>query len=360
MKIVIDFRMHQSSGIGTYMKNIVPYFIDLYDVILLGKSTEISKYDFFSRVTVVECTSNIYSIKEQLELFNKIPECDIFWSPHYNIPLLPIKAKKRIVTIHDVFHLAFYNTLGLKQKIYAKFVINQAVKRSNLVLTDSVFSKNEIFKYTGHITNTIVGCSIDTNKFNLINDIDKLNKVREKYSLPIEFLLFVGNVKPHKNIKNLLFALNDTNYHLVIVGKKDGFITGDNGIANLIKNDKIKDRIHFTGYVEDEDIPIIYNLAKLFIFPSLYEGFGIPPLEAQACGIPVICSSTASLPEVGGVDSVLYIDPYNPDDIKEKILALMNDEDLQKELIRKGFENVKRFSWEKSAKKIIDILERLK
>lgn len=361
ISLTIDFRMHNASGIGTYMKNIVPFLVDRFDVTLLGNSGEIQNYSWSGKVKIIECNSKIYSIKEQFELFKKIPKCDVFWSPHYNVPLLPILAKKRMVTVHDIFHLAFYDSLNIKQKLYAKLVINQAVSRSDVVLTDSIFSSTEITKYTGFNANHIIGCAIDFTKF-ICSDADKkFTIVNDKYKLPENFILFVGNVKPHKNLKNLLLALKTIpNMDLVIVGKKDGFITGDNEIASLIKDtEELKSRIHFTGYVEDEDIPAIYNLAKLFVFPSFYEGFGIPPLEAQACGCPVVCSDAASLPEVGG-DSVVYCDPYSVEDIAAKIKMVLDDENLQNELRAKGFENIKRFSWEESAKKIIDVLEGLK
>jgi glycosyltransferase involved in cell wall biosynthesis len=361
MKITIDFRMHNASGIGTYIKNIVPYLVDSFDVTLLGDKQEIGKYSWASKIKIIECDTKIYSIKEQLELSHKIPSCDLFWSPHYNIPILPIRAKKRVVTIHDVFHLAFYETLSLKQKLYAKLVINQAVNRSDTILTVSKFSVDQIRKYTDTSKNIeVVYNAIDFDKFKVIEDSLKLNFAKDKYKLPNEFLLFVGNVKPHKNLKNLLLSIKNIDTNLVIVGKKDGFITGDENISNLIKECNLDNRVFFTGYVDDKDIPAIYNLAKVFVFPSLYEGFGIPPLEAQASGCPVVCSNIASLPEVGGDDSVVYCDPYSVEDIKEKIELVLDDENLQDDLKIKGFENIKRFSWEQSARKIIEVIERLK
>jgi glycosyltransferase involved in cell wall biosynthesis len=352
--------MHNASGIGTYIKNIVPFLVDRFEVTLLGNLTEIQKYEWSSKVKIIECNSNIYSIKEQFELFFRIPKCDIFWSPHYNIPLLPIKAKKRVVTIHDVFHLAFYETLSLKQKLYAKLVINQATSRSDKILTVSKFSVDEIKKYTSTSKDIdVVYNAIDFDKFKIIYDKSKLDFAKDKYKLPNKFLLFVGNVKPHKNLKNLLLAIKDIEINLVIVGKKDGFITGDDNISSLIKKCNLENRVFFTGYVDDDDIPTIYNLSKVFVFPSLYEGFGIPPLEAQACGCPVVCSNVASLPEVGGVDSVLYCDPYDVNDIREKIELVLNDEALQNDLRIKGFENIKRFSWEESARKIQILMEGL-
>lgn len=360
MKIVIlDFRMHKASGIGTYIRNLVPFLVDRFQVVLLGDSQEIQEYEWAKKVEIIECKSKIYSIKEQFELVKRIPKCDLFWSPHYNIPILPIRAKKRMVTIHDVFHLVYLDTLSFKQKLYAKLVINQALRRSDIVLTVSQFSADEIKKYTGttkHIH--VVYNAVDFKKFRPIDDIVLLNEIKKKYRLPDNFLLFVGNVKPHKNLKNLLLAIKDLDVNLVIVGKRDGFITGDTSIFDILQSNNLKNKVFFTGYVDDSDIPFIYSLANFFIFPSFYEGFGLPPLEAQACGCPVVSSNAASLPEVLG-DSAIYFDPYDVDDMASKIKMILEDENLQEELRQKGFENVKRFSWEESAKKIIDRIERL-
>ena len=358
-KLVIDFRMHKASGIGTYVKSLLPFLVEKFEVILLGSRAEIQDYAWSKGVKILECKSKIYSIKEQLELPLKIPKCDIFWSPHYNIPILPIMAKFRVVTIHDAFHLAFYDTLNFMQKIYAKTIFNQALNRSDIVLSVSDFSRSEILKYAKIDKNIFVAPNaIDEGRFNHHCDSNALEAVAKDYGLPEDFILFVGNVKPHKNLKNLLFALEKMDLNLVIVGKKDGFITGDSIISEIIRRKNLSNRIFFTGYVKDADIAAIYNLAKLFVFPSLYEGFGIPPLEAQACGCPVVCSDAASLPEACG-DSVVYFDPYSVEDMRDKIQMVLDDENLQNELRVKGFENIKRFSWERSAKQIIEIMESL-
>lgn len=359
MLLIIDFRMHKASGIGTYIKSLLPFLVENFEIVLLGNRDEIVSYEWSKSVKVIKCECKIYSIKEQLELPLKIPKCDIFWSPHYNIPILPIRAKFRVVTIHDAFHLAFYDTLNFMQKIYAKTIFNQALSRSDVVFSVSEFSRIEILKYTKTDKNIfIVPNAIDERRFNNHCDSAILETVAKKYKLPENFILFVGNVKPHKNLKNLLFALEKVELNLVIVGKKDGFITSDSGILEIIEKNNLGERIFFTGYVEDADIAAIYNLAKLFVFPSLYEGFGIPPLEAQACGCPVVCSNVASMPEVCG-DSVIYFDPCNVKEMRDKIQMVLNDEILQNELRVKGFENIKRFSWEHSAKQIIKTMESL-
>jgi len=346
MKICIDARMIYASGIGRYIQNLIPYFLEQYDVTLLGNKKELNTFFPSKKIKIIEITTKIYSIQEQFRLAQKVPKCDLFWSPHYNIPLLPIKAKKKMVTIHDVYHLAFYNTLSTSQKMYAKLLINQAVKRSDIILTVSNFSKKEILKYTHthkqmHVVYNAIDKSLVTNQ----------SFTKENY------ILYVGNVKPHKNLVRALKAFEETrykNFTFKIVGQKNNFITKDTEVEQLAK--KLGNRVEFTGYVKDSELVELYKKAKLFLFPTLYEGFGIPPLEAQACGTPVICSNIASLPEVGA-DSVLYCDPYDIEDITRKINLLIGDPILQQELINKGYENLKRFSWENSAKQIINIIE---
>ena len=162
------------------------------------------------------------------------------------------------------------------------------------------------------------------------------------------------------NLKNLLLALDhNKDFNLVIVGKKEGFITGDNEITYLIQNSSfLQNRVYFTGYVADEEIPVIYNLASLFVFPSLYEGFGFPPLEAMATGTPVVASNAASIPEVCG-DAALYFNPLNIENIAENILKVIQDNELKNTLIHKGFDQVAEYSGEKSANKLINVINKM-
>ena len=234
-KIAIDFRMHKASGIGTYIKGLLPFLTEKFEVILLGTEAEIREYAWSKNVKILECGREIYSLDEQICLSVKIPKCDIFWSPHYNIPILPIRAKFRAVTIHDAFHLAFYDTLNFMQKMYAKMIFNQALSRSDVVFSVSEFSRSEILKYTKTDKNIfVVPNAIDERRFNNRYDSTVLEAAAREYKLPENFILFVGNVKPHKNLKNLLLALENTELNLVIVGKRDGFITSDSDILEII------------------------------------------------------------------------------------------------------------------------------
>ena len=348
MYMVVDTRMINASGIGRHIKGILPILMEKFEVILLGYREELRNYHFLKNVKIINMKSKIYSIKEQIELPLKIPKCDVFWSPHYNIPVLPTRAKKRIVTIHDVYHLAFQHTLSLPQRIYAKLMINQAVKRSDIVLTVSEFSKQEIIKYTRTSKDIKV----------IYNGIEPQWYKKQPLSLSERnnYILYVGNVKPHKNLVRALKAfslLKDNKLKFKIVGKKDNFITADKEVEKIAQ--KLGNRVEFTGYVSDNELKELYRKAKLFLFPSLYEGFGLPPLEAMACGTPVVVSNVASLPEICG-DSAYYVNPYDINNIAKGIETVLDDEKLQKELIQKGLKRVKLFSWEKSAKKLIEII----
>ena len=347
--VVVDARMINASGIGRHIKGILPILMEKFEVILLGYKGELQNYHFLKNVQIIDMKSKIYSMKEQIELPLKIPKCDVFWSPHYNIPVLPVRAKRRIVTIHDVYHLAFQHALSLPQRIYAKLMLNQAIRKSDIVLTVSEFSKQEIIKYTGTQSDIKV----------IYNGIEPHWYKEQPVSLSKRdnYILYVGNVKPHKNLVRAIKAfsfLKEKNLKFKIVGKKDDFIMADKEVEKIAR--KLGNRVEFTGYVRDSELKELYRKARLFLFPSLYEGFGLPPLEAMACGTPVIVSKVASLPEICG-DAAYYVNPYDVNDIARGIEIVLKNEELQKELIQKGRKRVKLFSWEKSAKKLIEVIE---
>lgn len=371
-KITIDARMINNSGIGVYIRNYTEYILKngfFSEVILLGNKKELDK--FFSSYSNWYCKETnvaIYSIKEQLILPFLIPRCDVFWSPHYNIPLLPIRAKRRIVTLPDTAHLALSDSFnfGLIKRLYSQIVFKAATKLSDDIITISEFSKREIIHYTNVKKDKVKSIYLGVNDrlFHPINDTDSLTKVSEKYKLPQNFILFVGNIKPHKNLTTLLDAFllakpKIESYQLVILGKKEGFITGDSKIFEKISgNITLEDNVHFTGYVAEEDLPSIYNLAKLFVFPSIYEGFGFPPLEAMSCGCPVVCSNSASLPEACG-DAVLYVDALNSTEMASAIQKLLSNDILKKELIQKGFNKARQYNWKTSSEQFTICLKNI-
>lgn len=198
------------------------------------------------------------------------------------------------------------------------------------------------------------------NIYTVYNGVNNFwREFRDKDSNDLKpYIVYVGNVKPHKNLISLVKAFekvkNEIPHNLVIIGKKEGFITGDQEVIKYAE--KLQDRIKFTGFVDNETLQGYIANAQALVFPSLYEGFGLPPLEAMACGCPVIVSNVASLPEVCG-DAALYVDPYSPEDIAEKIKLLLSDDKLREELRRKGLERATMFSWEKCAQETIKVIE---
>ncbi len=312
--LCVDARMAFSSGIGTFIRGILPFLNQPpFRMILLGEE--------------IPFNAPIYSIREQVLFPIKIPKCDLFWSPHYNVPLLPIRAKRRIATIHDVCHLVFGS---VAERTYAKWVMKKALL-SDCVTTVSAFSKGEIQKYLGPRHVDIIPIAPKIMKGGTVNP----------YSLPKRFVLYVGNIKPHKNLDRLMRALPDID--LVVVGK---------GAALQ------RERVWQLGEVPDSDLPYLYKRAEALVFPSLYEGFGLPPLEAMSCGCPTIVSQAASIPEVCG-DASLYFHPENEGEMRTAIETVLSNAKLRQELIQKGYERVKSFSWEKTGARYRELFEKV-
>ncbi len=356
--LCVDVRMLNASGIGTFIKNILPHLVGQMRLSLLYLEKDEEELLSLPGCNLIQMKSPIYTIAEQFELPRKIPVCDLFWSPHFNIPLFPIKARKRLVKIHDVAPLAFFSSLSLLQKIYAKLFFNAALLISDKVTTVSAFSSSEIKKYCFVKKNTThIASSIPSRFFNPISEEMK-EAVKTKYQLPLEFLLFVGNIKPHKNLRRLLEAFRKfPDKYLVLLGEKEKMTTVDQQVIALVEADPfLKERVLFTGYVQDRDVPAIYALAKLCIFPSLYEGFGFPPLEALACGCPSVVAHVASMPEICG-DAVEYVDPLDIDSIASGIAKLLASESRCSELLKNGEKLLTRFAPKNSAESYIKLIE---
>jgi glycosyltransferase involved in cell wall biosynthesis len=370
-KIVIDARMINNSGIGTYLQNMISNLTKNYELTLLGNKNELANFPSFKELEIIDFHNPIYSISEQFTAPEKISACDIFISPHYNIPIFPIKAKKRIVIIHDVYHLAFQEELSVAQKIYSKIMMKFAVRLSDRIITVSQFSKSEILKYLNIKESKINVVYFGFNATEFSKNTAEFEIIKEKYKLTSPYFLFVGNIKPHKNLHNLLLAFNkiiQTNslvpevqnkLKLVVVGESKKLITSDQKFFELLKKKPtLSEKIIFTGFIEKEHLVSLYKNASALVFPSLYEGFGIPPLEAMACGCPVIASNTASIKEVCA-DSALYIDPQNENDIADKMTYIISEVKARDQLIEKGKANIKRFSIEKFSNNLNNVLNAL-
>ncbi len=364
-ELCIDARMVLSSGIGTYLRNLLPYIEQgPFRIRLITGDEQIKKLPWLSRFDLIRLNAPIYSIEEQVKLPLLVPKCEILWSPHYNIPLFPTAAKHRLVTVHDVNHLALQRHLSWKECLYARLVMKNAVSRSKRVVTVSQFSKKEICTYlkTQPEKIRVIPLGVDHKIF--LSQEDGLSaKARQRYHLPEKFFLFVGNVKPHKNLLGLLkgfISVQDAleGIHLVVVGKRRDFLHADKQAEKFVEHPKLQGKVHFLDFVEDEYLPSLYRLALAAIIPSFYEGFGLPAVEAMSSGCALAVSKAASLPEVCA-EAAVYFDPNRPEEIGQVLKQIVQRPELLQELKEKGLKRSKVFCWEKCAQEHIHVLEEL-
>lgn len=292
---------------------------------------------------------------------------DLLHYPYFDpfFRTLPIKKiKPTIVTIHDLIQVKYaaHFPRGIRGEIKWQLQ-KKSLKSVRNVLTDSLSSKKDIVRITGFSQEKIKVVYLAAGEEFKVLKRKELEEVGRKYSLPEKFILFVGDLNWNKNLTGLVEAFGrfglDKNYQLVIVGK--AFLNKDLAerisLVELIKKLNIYSRVKFLGFVPTEDLVAIYNLASLYCQPSFYEGFGLPVLEAMACGCPVVSSNTASLPEVAG-EAALLVKP-EVKEISQGLRKVITNPDLQKKLIKKGFQQVEKFSWEKTAKETLSVYKRV-
>ena len=357
--LVVDARMLNASGIGTYLQNILPNLLDFEPLLLLQEQDQ-DKFPWLKGFRKKVLESPIYSIQEHKELYKQVPKCNIYWAPHYNMPVYLPQVRRKLATVHDINHIVIRQD-SLAKRLYARLMMYRTVKQSDRIITVSEFSKSEISQHfpsaRGKVRVILNG--YDQFSFHPTWNAEIQKALRRKRKLPSEFLLYVGNVKPHKNLVNLLKALKSLKdqgieYPLVIVGKTEGFITGL-PLKEKIEQLSLNKQVTNTGAVSFEELTEIYRMAKVFVFPSLYEGFGFPPLEAMASGTPVACSHAGSLPEVCQ-DAVVYFDPHTVEDMAEKIRLVWEQDQKYR---KKGLEHTDAFNWEVPIKQHKQLLQEM-
>lgn len=273
-----------------------------------------------------------------------------------------------VVTLHDIIYMEsgyakILNGSGTPyQKFgnaYRKLVVPQIIKKSRKIITVSHFEKNRIGEFFGikgdnRLTAVYNGVS---EHFKPVTDELELHRVKEKYHLPDNFFFFLGNTDPKKNTPGTLKAFSDfinqtnSNYYLVMLDYDHNELEK---LLEDIGDETLINRIILTGYVINTDLPSIYCQSEVFLYPSLRESFGIPMLEAMACGVPVITSNTSSMPEVAGTAAYI-IDPFKPEEITAALIKILNDKNLKAGLISKGYEQAAKFSWKAMAESVLGI-----
>lgn len=280
---------------------------------------------------------------------------DVIYNPKLSIPLFT--GSKTVWVMHGGEQAVVPHVFKRLDRMYFTVANRLYARRANAIITMTQLAKNDIVELMGADPRKTYVIHESYNERCGIMQPYETEAVKEKYGLPDRYLLFVGGITPLKNFGNLLRAYREVRdsypHKLVAVGFKRWKFEGD---LELVRTLGLQDDVIFPGFVEDEEIPAFYNMASLFVFPSLYEGFGIPALEAMACGCPVITSRTGCSREVTG-DAAMLVDPYDPTDIAQAIGRCLSDERERARMREAGIERVKKFSWDKCARQTLRVFE---
>lgn len=280
---------------------------------------------------------------------------DLLHSLHYTMPVA--YPGRTVVTFHDMTFFLYPHHHTLPKRFFFRFFIRLSARKAVALIADSESTRQDTIRLVGVSPGKIFTAPLGvTQEFRQIPDKTIHQQVRQKYQLPEHFMLFVGTIEPRKNLPILLQAYASVadqmqHHHLVVVGPKGWMVEA---ISRQTGQLSISDKVNFTGYVEQDDLPLIYNLADVFIYPSAYEGFGLPVLEAMACGTPVITSNVSSMPEIVGEAGVL-IAPNNTHALAQAMVELINDPIARQRLSIKGQERAAAFSWKRTAEKTIAV-----
>jgi len=354
MRIAIDVQstLGNKTGIGYYTANLVKCLLRI------DKENE---YSLFSNGGG-ELRTHKRILWEQLHLPIKtsLNRVDLLHSPGFSPPVL--KPRKLICTVHDLIGMIFPQNLGTVSRFYWSKLLPFAVSKADVIIADSENTKRDIIKYLNVKPEDIkvIYLAVD-NSFKVVSDRALLRGVRKKYSIPSEFIFSVGTVEPRKNYDRLVVAFKSLKdktslpHSMVIAGKRGWAY---DGVREQVDKLGMEEDIIFLDYVDDDDLVMLYNASSLFIMPSLYEGFGLPVLEAMACGVPVVASNVSSIPEVVK-DAGILVDPYDTDSICDGMLKVLTDSELHETLRAKSIKRAEGFSWEKTARSVLSEYESL-
>lgn len=302
------------------------------------------------------CIMNMIPVPYSL-FFGKKSELTHFFN--YIIP--PFVHGKKVVTIHDMVVKAYPETVRFRTKHLLNTGMKKSMKRADVIITDSEFSKSEIEKYFPQYSHKVqvVYCGVNSDKFYPVEDKSVVEKVKRSLDIEGEYFLYLGTIEPRKNLERLIEAYSlllkkDENVPRLVMAGGKGWLNSN--IYQKVVELKLEKYVQFTKYIPDEDLCPLINGATAFVFPSIYEGFGMPPLEAMACGVPVVCSKEASLPEVVG-DCAVMTDAYDPQSIADGMYRIYSDKALAEELRIRGLQRAKEFTWHRFSEKLHGIYE---
>lgn len=362
MIIFNDLQTSMSGGLGRYSYELSKaiYLSKKINIKLIIRNQDLNLFDFANKKDLFVIDNITDSIKrnyfEQFILPDKIYRLNKKAIYHNPDIMLPVMLKnKSIITVHDMAFKSFKGSFTLKSTIWKNLIMGKSIKKADAVISITNFTKDEISKYYPNYNKKINMIYNGFNNFS--NDVINYSNIRKKFLNFNNYLLTVSTISPRKNIDGLIKAFSIIkdmiDYKLVIAGKK-GWLYQD--VFNIVKELKLEDRVIFTEKVNDDELKYLYKNAKIFIYPSFYEGFGLPPLEAMSYGIPCVISDIPSLHEVAE-DAAYYFNPYDIKDMAEKIkLLCINKNEL---LITKGYKSIKKYSWNKCANETIELYKKL-
>lgn len=380
MTIGIDLRILSRgviTGVEQYILNLLPYvflldksikfklFYNAYHKVKLNyswlDSSNVSIYEFKIPNKILFLSTTYFDFPKLDKLIGSV---DVYFNPHF-FPAPVTTDCKKVVTFHDLSFEYFPNFFSFNQRIWQKFLVNakREAESADKIIAVSDSTKQDLIDLY-HIDSDKIeviysGIAIDRVKDKMSS---RVKEIKLKYNLPEKFILYFGTIEPRKNLVGLIKAFeflksnfadkNVRNIKLVIAGAR-GWLYRD--IFGTALNSKYKNDIIFTGFVEENDKPIFYKLAELFVYPSFFEGFGFPPLEAMSATVPVIASNTSSLPEVIK-DGAVLVDPYDINEIALAMKMILCDKKLRIKLKEKSLKIAEEFSWRKCAEKTLKVL----
>jgi glycosyltransferase involved in cell wall biosynthesis len=283
---------------------------------------------------------------------------DVLFVPSHVIPWPGVDDVPAVVTIHDLGYLRYPGAHPLAQRLYLDWSTRYSARVARRVIAVSQATGDDLVGLNGTPPDKIrvIHSGID-DTLKPVDNLPHIVTVRERYHIPGPYLLHVGTLHPRKNLVRLVEAFDRVRdvaggLMLVLAGRAGW---GSRPLLHRIEQLGLADRVILPGYVDEADLPALYSGARAYVFPSLYEGFGFPVLEAMACGAPVVCSDTSSLPELVG-DAALTFPPEDVGALADALSRILSDENLHEELVRRGFDQARRFSWQVCARKTLEVL----
>jgi len=342
------------SGVSQYTNNLLENIFDLDEsnqyILFYNSSKKVSVPEFnYPNVKKIkfDYPNKLLNASQKFLQTPKIDKMiggvDVFFMPNLLFASLSERVKK-IVTIHDLSFERYPAFYSAKERLWHHLVNPKKLcQTANIIIAVSQNTKNDIVDLYGIEQDKVkVVYSGVSKKYHQIQNSEKLEQVKAKYNLPENFVLYLGNIENRKNIESVISTTKKLNINLVIAGQG----TAHKGVSH----------VKYIGYVKEEEKPVLYTIASILIYPSFYEGFGFPPLEAMACGTPVICSLSSSLPEI--VESAgILVNPYNSVELTFAIKNIMSDTNLYQKLKNNGFKQAKNFSWKKCAEDHIKLFK---